>query len=82
MPYINDKKLRKRLDAVILGYGYNLKQKGALNYLLFKFAKEYCKDYNDFRTFMGELEMCKQEIYRRLAGAYEDKKIKQNGDVK
>ncbi|MFX1588571.1 MAG: DUF6899 family protein [Promethearchaeota archaeon] len=81
MPYLNDKKLRKRLNAIILGYGHNLKEKGALNYLLFKFAKIHCHDYNDFKNLMGELEMCKQEIYRRLAAPYEDIKIKENGDV-
>jgi len=58
---------------------------GNLNYLLFKLCKEYMKEgesYSAYKNFIGELEMAKLEIYRRLVAPYEDKKIKENGDVK
>ena len=49
--------------------------------MLHKLAKETCGNYEDYRNFIGELESAKLEIYRRLVAPYEDKKIKENGDV-
>jgi len=46
------------------------------NYM--KFKGEKAKHYIDV---MGSLETTKSEVYRRLIAPYEDKKIKQNGDV-
>jgi hypothetical protein len=80
MPYIK-KSERKALDELIDKYIYDLQDKGHINYLLFKLAKKSCNSYNDFRTFIGELECCKFEIERRLLIKYEDKKISENGDV-
>lgn len=54
---------------------------GWLNYIIFRLAKKKCFNYNSYKNFIGELEMCKYEIYRRLVAPYEDKKIKSNGDV-
>jgi hypothetical protein len=81
MPYIWSKAERRRLDEILEKYGMLLSTKGNINYLLFKFAKDRCKDYEDYRAFIGELEACKLEVYRKLIGPYEDKKIKENGDV-
>lgn len=81
MPYIWSKKDREKLNKLIEESGSTLSVKGNLNYTIFKFAKEYCKDYEDFRALFGELIMCMFEMYRRLVGPYEDKKIEQNGDV-
>jgi hypothetical protein len=58
---------------------------GNLNYFLFKLCKEVMKkegeSYANYKEFIGELEMCKLEIYRQLVSKYEDKKIKENGNV-
>ena len=84
MPYIKCKKTREQLDRVvfeILGSGKDINITGKLNYMLFKLAKISCRNYKDYRNFIGELEAAKLEIYRRQIAPYEDKKIKENGDV-
>jgi len=95
MPYLKDDGVRQKLDAVVehilsifatysiegIDYeGFNLK--GKLNYFLFKLAKKTCSCYADYAAFLGELEAAKLEIYRRQVAPYENKKIKENGDVK
>ena len=85
MPYVKPY-ARKNLDKIV---EYMLKQgvmpTGALNYILFKFCKEWIartgESYSNYKTFLGELDCCKDEIYRRLVAEYEEKKIKENGDV-
>lgn len=37
--------------------------------------------YADYNEVIGVLESCKLEFYRRHVAAYEDRKIKENGDV-
>jgi len=58
---------------------------GHLNYLNYKIVKRYIqKNGNKYFTFcavVGTLICCVLEIYRRLVAPYEDKKIKENGDV-
>ena len=85
MPYIKGQDKRKELDKItkrILQIGMI---NGNLNYLLFKLCKEYMKEgesYNAYKNYIGEIEMAKKEIYRRLVAPYEDLKIVENGDVK
>jgi len=81
MPYIKDTQAREELDNAIYLHFSWLKPKGYLNYFLFKLAKVKCTNYNEYKEFIGELEMCKMEIYRRLIAPYEDKKKDENGDV-
>ena len=58
---------------------------GELNYILTVIAKEYIdrkgESYQTYNDIIGALECCKQELYRRKIAPYEDKKIKENGDV-
>jgi hypothetical protein len=58
---------------------------GELNYVLTRALQDYemCKDrsYQTFNDMVGALECCKLELYRRLVVPYENKKIKENGDV-
>lgn len=58
---------------------------GRLNYILFKLVKEHIKKYGEsyatYQMIIGELENAKLEIWRRMIAKYEDKKIKDNGDV-
>ena len=85
MPYIKDKMIRKILDTFVGVFLRRFKIHGNLNYFLFKLCKEVIKkegeSYGHYKEFIGELEMCKLEIYRQLVSKYEDSKIKDNGDV-
>lgn len=81
MPYLKDDFDRKLLDAIINDHPELLTQPGHINYFLYKLAKIACHNYQQYRNFLGELEAAKLEIYRRQVAPYEDKKIKENGDV-
>ena len=83
MPYIKLEE-RQRLDWIVDNLIAAIDSQGMtgnLNYVLFRIAKRYCKRYKDYAAFIGEIEACKLEIYRRLAAPYEDKKIDENGDA-
>ena len=58
---------------------------GQLNYVITKIVHEYMVNhggnYQAFNDILGALEGCKLELYRRKIAYYEDKKIKENGDV-
>ena len=54
---------------------------GRLNYILFKLCKDTCKNYSDYKNFIGELNECVAEIRRRLLAPYEDLKRQENGDI-
>jgi hypothetical protein len=86
MPYIK-KEDRATLDNIVdMMMLQGDMGRGKLNYMIFKFVKEYMKQYGEsysnYQKIIGELECSKQEIIRRLLSPYEDKKIKENGDVK
>jgi len=87
MPYIKDIFARKELDDVAQEFvkvgNKRFKDSivGFLNYFIFKLAKYYIHDYASSQRFIGELECAKTEVYRRIIAPYEDKKIKENGDV-
>jgi hypothetical protein len=57
---------------------------GDLNYIITKLISGVYKGklcYSTFNGIIGMLECCKQEVYRRRIGPYEDVKAKENGDV-
>ena len=81
MPYIKSKADREIIDTLLLKYMETLTKTGNLNYLLCKMFTMCRLDYRSARNFIGELECAKLELYRRWVGPYEDKKIKENGDV-
>lgn len=82
MPYISNLHTRKKLDVLVKKFCNTVWHfTGNLNYFLFKLAICSCQNYEDYRNFIGELEVAKLEIYRRQIAPYEDKKIKENGDV-
>lgn len=55
---------------------------GELNYVVTKLLKGiYPLRYFHINRAIGLLECVKQEFYRRVAAPYEDKKIKESGDV-
>lgn len=58
---------------------------GDLNYVITTICHNYLRErgtnYQNVNDIIGVLECAKQEFYRRIVSPYEDKKIKQNGDV-
>lgn len=89
MPYI-DKEDRQRLDSAVesaimaLGGKPIEKSLGDLNYLISRVAAGLIREpsYSKIAMVTGVLENVKQELYRRMASPYEDKKIAENGDIK
>ncbi len=90
MPYIKKDDRGRVDDKLVEFYRYlsNMSMKefaGHLNYVIFKTVKIWIdkngKSYFSFATIMGTLICCVLEIYRRLIAPYEDKKIRENGDV-
>lgn len=83
MPYILPE-LRQRLDPTWQLPG--AATPGELNYQITQLCRMYLTwhspiAYQDLNDVIGALECAKQELYRRIAVPYEDKKISQNGDV-
>lgn len=56
---------------------------GRINYCFTRIIMTVMGDviYNKIAMATGVLENVKQELYRRLASKYEDRKITQNGDI-
>lgn len=91
MPYV-DKNTRDRLDAsdssLIDSLGQQItkeipKRAGEMNFVISTLIDRvyYPMRYNDINEAIGVLECAKQELYRRIAGPYEDTKIDAHGDV-
>jgi hypothetical protein len=86
MPYIKQsqrKKFDHGLDELLpLNYPETA---GELNYLITTITNHMLavkgENYQLYNDIIGALECCKLEIYRRKIAAYEDEKIKENGDV-
>lgn len=80
MPYIEDDgrraELMKNLDP---------RNAGELNFVLTTICRIYMEikgeRYQHYNDVIGALEGCKLEMYARKIRPYEDKKIKENGDV-
>lgn len=58
---------------------------GTLNYKLSRiihlYIERFGQNYNTLSECIGALECAKLELYRRVLGPYEDKKIAENGDL-
>lgn len=95
MPYV-DELTRAYLDESIVTKvserGVDLaitypavKTAGELNYRLtmecIRYLQENGLNYSKINDIVGALEGAKMEFYRRVAIPYENKKIKENGDV-
>jgi len=87
MPYIKQEE-RKKFDNLINEIVKKLKESdekdidGNLDYIVTKILKAiYQPKYFNYNRAIGVLECIKQEFYRRNIAPYEDKKIKENGDV-
>lgn len=78
MPYITQEARAQ------IGAGFHPQSSGALNYAITDLVVKYLPEspgYSDFNEVIGVLECAKLELYRRMAGPYEDQKRFDNGDV-
>jgi hypothetical protein len=83
MPYIKKSERRRIEDELELGI-VSPSTPGDLNYIITKILHEYVdldECYQRYNDVVGVLECAKLELYRRKVAKYEDKKIKENGDV-
>lgn len=84
MPYI-DPKYRKVIDPHLQTLLENMTygKSGLTNYVITKIVHESlgCNNYYEINEAIGVLECAKQELYRRIAVPYEEKKAYENGDV-
>lgn len=86
MPYVK-METRRKFQAVQFPFklqaDLNRLNAGELNYLITWIIDRQLDDanYARFNEIIGALECCKLELYRRMIAKYEDKKIKENGDV-
>lgn len=82
MPYIK----RERRNAIQITQNERPQTVGELNYLITDILTWWMADadgsnYEIINSAIGVLECAKQELYRRMAAPYEDKKAEENGDV-
>ncbi len=90
MPYITPEK-RNEVDGsnVIAHFTQVLKQsnwdEGVFNYIVSSVLQEWLDNnktcYRELSKLLGVLDSIKLEFYRRKISNYEDRKIKENGDV-
>lgn len=83
MPYILPEK-RKPIDDALIWVEPHLKCAGDFNYAITRLVHLYLKQkvsYARINEMVGMLDCCKMELYRKVAGPYEDEKIEQNGDM-
>jgi hypothetical protein len=89
MPYIK-KDDREYLDELLEVLaddrvsGRSITTPGELNYVITRICLNFInhrKNYASYNAVIGVLECAKQELYRRAVSVYEDKKIKENGDL-
>lgn len=85
MPYITKEDKEKWCKDDIAEVAGNCDCAGDLNYIFTIIAHNYLERkglrYQNINDIVGALEGAKLELYRRVAGPYEDKKIEENGDV-
>lgn len=82
MPYI---KTRRRSDLHTYEQSDIPEVAGELNYLFTEIIVDYLQtkglSYQTGNDVLGALDACAREFYDRVMRPYEDKKIKENGDV-
>lgn len=80
MPYIDEVRRVK-----LLQFKDQPQNAGELNFLITNLISNYIsfkgEKYQHYNDIIGALEGAKMELYRRKIAPYEDKKIKENGDV-
>jgi len=84
MPYIKSNR-RPPIDSATKELMSHVENEGDLNYaitkMLFSYIRQKGLSYSICNTLMGVLSCVSLEFYRRIVSPYEDKKIKENGDI-
>jgi hypothetical protein len=84
MPYIKEID-RKRLSTLVADINHTgILSAGEIQYIIAVLIKKFLGKeyrYQDLNDVMGALDGAGKEFYRRKVAPYEDKKIKENGDV-
>lgn len=87
MPYVTQEQ-RSRLDPCINQMISVLREApvervdGELNYTVTRLLRSlYDQKYFDYNRAVGVLESVKLEFYRRWIASYEDKKMRERGDI-
>lgn len=79
MPYVSNAVRESLVD------GRKPTKPGELNYLISRLVDDYLMghtvSYTSLNEVIGVLECAKQELYRRVAVPYENKKLSENGEV-
>lgn len=79
MPYIDKERREAIRDGAIC------ESVGELNFAITReisfFLDKERLSYSNINAAIGVLECAKLELYRRISAPYEDKKMKENGDV-
>ena len=83
MPYIkkSQRDYKYNETAGLLSYHMTMLVLDFLNELEIRDGNKGKNNYEDYATAIGAIELTKLELARRLIYPYEDKKIKENGDV-
>ena len=85
MPYIKDDGRREDLNPGHMDRPDEANDAGELNFQITmvcsNFLDKHGLNYANINTAIGALECAKLELYSRIARPYEDKKIRENGDV-
>ena len=84
MPYIKAE-LRNDFDFCAEQIAERVNTPGELNYAITRICDKFVmmngESYTNYNAVIGVLESVKQELYRRKLAPYEDKKMRENGDV-
>ncbi len=84
MPYIKQER-RAALDPHIKALAADVTTEGELNYCIYKLSclliERMGESYDNYSMCGSAMEHAKLEWYRRRVAPYEDKKIKENGDI-
>jgi hypothetical protein len=87
MPYIRDDNQRRRILDPTVGVSVPRRAQnvGELNFQISRLLDDYVQrkglSYETLNAVRGVLGCATDEFYRRVAAPYEDRKIKENGDV-
>lgn len=84
MPYIKEVRRQQLNNKKLMDLFYEDLTVGDMNYIVSKLLVTELRghvNYEHINAVIGVLECAKLELYRRQAAGYEDKKIKENGDI-
>lgn len=84
MPYIKPER-RRLFDTLLHDCSKQIENEGELNYCIYKLAtlmiERIGESYENLSMCSSAMEHAKLEWYRRRLSPYEDRKIKENGDI-